>query len=209
MPASPGTPEYAANLALGHLGVPEIASLSDATTRARKARLAFNAVRDTLLRRKDWNFASTWVTPAQDPADSIGHFRKRFPMPPDCVAVRELKNCDGAAWDVERSVVTIAGAPVESVILVTNVADPVVRYTGRVDVRMWDQLFLDVFACALAAALAASLGKSQSTAEKWREKAETLLPAASKANSKEQSKSHQRPPTSWELARRRPLRYWR
>ena len=45
MVASIGTEEYAANLALGHLGQAEIALMSDATTRARKMRQFFPVAR--------------------------------------------------------------------------------------------------------------------------------------------------------------------
>lgn len=207
MPAAPGTQEYAANLALGHLGVPELATLADQTTRARKASLFFPQVRDTLLRRKKWNFASAWFTPARDPVDALGHFKKRYPLPSDCLAVREVKDCDDDAWAIESGQVTVAGAGVTVMVLVTNADDPVVNYTRRIEnVQLWDQLFLNAFACFLAADLSTSLGKAQSTAEKWRTAGENMLPTAAKVDSKEQSKSHRRPPTSWELARQRPLR---
>lgn len=208
MPASPGTPEYAANLALGHLGVPEIASLKDQTTRARKARQFFASARDALLRRKDWNFASSWFTPARDPVDSIGPFKGRYPMPSDCVAVREMMDRDSSAWQVESGQVTLANASVTATIVVTNEPSPVIRYTRRIEnVALWDALFIEAFGYFLAADLATALGKSQSTSDKWRSLGEDKVPLAAKVDSKEQSRSRHRPPTSWEVARRRPLRY--
>lgn len=210
MPASLGTPEYAANLALGHLGVPEIASLNDGTTRARKARLFFAPVRDALLRRKDWNFASSFFSPSRDPVDSLGRFKSRYPMPSDCVAVRELVDCEGTAWALESGQVTVAGTGVAATVLVTNEPSPIVRYTRRVEnVLLWDALFLEAFGYFLGADMATALGKSKSMADYLRGIGEDKVPLAAKVDSKEQSKARHRPPTSWELARRRPLRYQR
>lgn len=210
MPAAPGTPEYAANLALGHLGVPELATLNDTTTRARKARQFFASERDALLRRKDWNFAKSWFAPARDPVDSLGHFKARYPMPSDCIAVREIKNCGDSAWALESGQVTVAGAGVTATVLVTNEISPIVGYTRRIEnVALWDALFLDAFGYFLAAALATALGKSKSMAAEMRGIGEDKVPTAAKVDSKEQAKAHHRPQTSWELARHRPLRYRR
>ncbi|EKS26519.1 hypothetical protein [Afipia felis] len=210
MPAAPGTPEYAANLALGHLGVPELASLDDQTTRARNVRRFFASTRDALLRRKDWNFASSWFTPTRDTVDSLGHFKGRYPMPSDCIAVRELKGCENSAWALESGQVTVAGAGVTATVLVTNQISPIVRYTRRIEnVALWDALFVEAFGYFHAADLATALGKSKSMAAEMRGIGEDKVPLAAKVDSKEQSKAHRRPPTSWELARHRPSRYRR
>lgn len=210
--ARPTTDEMVANLALDKCKEDEIATFDDDINRARVARRHYAAERDALLCRLDWNFASTWVTPAADTAESIGVLRTRYPLPPDCLVVREvLGNTDDDVplgddeWAVETGRATVGGAEVETKVLVCNEATVTLRYTRLVDSpRLWDPLFLKAFVCLLAAAMAPQLGKSRTEASAMLEEAEQLLvPMAKRGDSKEKAPSKvggQRLP-SWIAAR--------
>jgi hypothetical protein len=194
MTAAVGTEEYAANLALSHLGQPEIASMSDDTTRARAIRVHFPVVRRALLRRQWWNFATGWISPAADPVAGIGALTVRYVLPPSCLRVRFVQtanNCDIGpdAWAVESGNAEVGGVAVEAMVLVTNVATPKVCITQDITLpRLWDDLFLDTFGFKLAARLAKKLGRSQSTAEALDKEAEDLLVNAAGVDSKEKAR---------------------
>lgn len=203
MTAQVGTEEFAANLALGHLGEPEIAAMADASKRARAIRTFFPVARDQLLRMKDWNFASTWHRPAADPQPGTGPFKIRYPMPEACVRIREIEGCEPAEWGVESAAADIGGALIEAEVLVTNRAQPNVRFTRNdVPVRLWDALFLPAFGHLLASYCATKLGRSQNTAENQRRKAMDLISTAATVDSKERGRQTGRPEPSWLQARR-------
>lgn len=202
MTAAVGTEEFAANLALGHLGQPEIASMLDTNLRARKVRQFFPVARQATLRLKPWNFATGWVQPAQDPVQSLGNLKLRFAMPAECLRVRYIKGDNRREWDIESGSASVAGVPVEVMILVTNITDPTVCYTKDVTApRLWDSLFLDGFGFMLASYLAESLGRSREMGEQMRQRAEQTVGDAATVDAKERRQTC-RPETSWETARR-------
>lgn len=212
MTAAVGTEEYAANLALGHIGQPEIASMSDDNTRARAIRLHFPTVRRALLRRQWWNFATTWISPAADVTPGAGLLKTRYPLPAECLRVRFVQtqnNCDiGAdAWAVESASAEIGGVPVETMVLVVNIASPLVCITRDVTLpRLWDDLFLDVFTLMLASRLAKKLGRSQGTADGLKKDADEMLITAAGTDSKEKAREgdNRRPTASFVSSRSGP-----
>lgn len=213
MPAPrPDSEESVANLALDECKEDEIATLDDDLARARVVRRHFAIERDATLARLDWNFAMAWARPAADTVASPGALAIRFPLPPDCIAVREVFSAPGVAllddeWAVETSRVVLGGVEVEAKVLVTNCATPLVRYTRRVEtVALWDPLFLKAFVKFLAGAIAPKLGKSSAMAQRFTSEAEALLlPIAKKADSKEKAPTKQGRTDqgySWLMARR-------
>src|SRR5262245_40453931 len=150
----------AINLALSLLREEEIADTDEDTKAAREARKWFGTARDETLRAYDWNFAEAWVTPAADPSTNLGPLGKRFPLPADCLAVRTVQDLGADEWKV-LTVAIGSPTPVETKVLVTNAAAPVVCYTRRIDdVRIWDEQFLVAFARRLAGYMAPSFGSS-------------------------------------------------
>lgn len=203
MTAAFGTEEFAANLALGHLGQPEIASMNDTTTRARKVRQFFPVARDHLQRDKQWNFCKAWVTPAMDPVPSLGHLKSRYLMPDDCLRVRFIKGDNRRSWDIESGQADNGGVAVEAVVLVTNIAQPTVCYSRRVTaVRLWDALFLPAFGYMLAGYLATSLGKSREWGADMKAQALAMESGAATIDAKERGGLQRRPETRLELIRR-------
>lgn len=203
MTAAFGTEEYAANLALGHLGQPEIALMSDATTRARKIRQFFPSARRATLRLKPWNFATAWATPARDPVASIGDLKNRFVLPADCVRVRFVKGDNRREWRIESGKATVSGVEVEAMIMATDIDDPTVCYTRDiVAVRLWDDLFLKAFALMLAGHCAQALGRSREMAEGLTARAEAAIAGAATIDAKEAGGEKVRPEPSFVRARR-------
>lgn len=210
MVALGGTEEYAANLAMGHLGQREIATLSDNNTRTRAVRQFFAIARDATLRLKWWNFATAWVTPAEDATAGTGKLTRRFAMPADCIRVRFVEGADEDSWAIENAKVTVAGVLVEATILVTDFAAPNVCYTRRVEeVRLWDPLFLEQFGYELGANCARKCGKSTAYAASLRATAAEKLRIAGGIDSKEKAREPVRPETGWAAARRGRSRFYR
>lgn len=209
MTAAVGTKEYVANLAMGHLGQREIATLSDNNTRTRAVRTFFDAARDATLRLKHWNFATAWARPAADTVDGIGPLTKRFPLPPDCLRVRFVQDASEDSWAVESARVTVGGAPVEVMVLVTSSTAPLVCYTRRIEEpRLWDSLFVEQFGYELAALCARKCGRSINYAGTLRATAAAKLSTAGGVDSKEKSRER-RDETSWLAARRGRIRSYR
>lgn len=203
-----GTAEYAANLALGHCGQDEMAAYNERGENARYVRQFFPAVRDELLRRKWWNFATARTTPALDPVAATGPMTKRYALPADCLRVRFINDNDTENWAVESGSAEVGGVEVETMVLVTNVTAPIVTYTRRVEnPRLWDALFLIVFGYKLAAALASKCGKSASDEASFEATAERKLGEAATVDSRERQKETTRTEPSFLAARRRRLGY--
>ncbi|KQW22147.1 hypothetical protein ASC80_01750 [Afipia sp. Root123D2] len=203
MTALGGTEEYVANLAMGHLGQREIASLQDNSTRARAVRQFFAIARDATLRLKWWNFATAWHTPAADAQPGNGPLTIRYPMPPDCIRVRFIENAPDDSWAVENAVINQGGVAVEATIVASSIVAPNVCYTRRVElVRLWDVLFLEQFGYELAACCARKCGKSASYAENLRGIAADKLKVAGGIDSKEKARETPRAETGWAAARR-------
>lgn len=193
-----------ANVALGWLGQPTIASLTDTSLRARAMNQFFAVTRDAVLRAGWWNFAKRWATPAADPVASKGPLTIRYILPTDCLRVRFVRCIGSTEWGEESAQVGVAGAQVEAMVLVTNQTAPVVCYTGLVDnVRMWDPDFYDAFALLLAAAAARKLGRSRALAADLREQGEKKIMDAKGVDSKEDADNeNERPMSDWLYARR-------
>lgn len=202
MTATGGTEEYAANLAMYHLGQREIATMQDNNTRTRAVRQFFGLARDATLRRKHWNFATAWVIPAADAVAGIGTLTVRYPLPADCLLVRFVQDADADSWAIEGGVVSVGGVPVEATVLVTSIDAPKVCYTRRVEeVRLWDALFLEQFGYELGALCARKCGRSSSFANDLRAIAADKLRTAGGMDSKEKAREARRE-TSWAAARR-------
>jgi hypothetical protein len=167
-------------------------------SRAQRQQYHFARVRDALLRRLNWTFATGWSAPPFDPTASPGFLARRYRLPPDYLAMRFVQEAAGAdaaqlmpeEWTVEGGTATGGG---EALFLVTNELAPVVCYTRRVtDMAQWDPLFRDAFDHLLAAATAPDSEEGKAAALRERELAEKILvPLAEKQNA-EESRAAQR-----------------
>lgn len=103
-----------ANAALVMLGERRITSFDEETKPARILKERFDAIRDTLLRESEWNFAVARTTlPADTEAPSWG-FAYAYSIPEDCDRVIEVYDPDLHGWKLEgRKIVTDIAAPIK------------------------------------------------------------------------------------------------
>lgn len=182
----------AANGALAHIGEGRINSLDETRrTAARVIKTHFGSVRDTLLRRHDWNFAKRWATLALDPLAPAGTFPFMYPLPGDCLRVRVVDGASEDDWCVEngRTAAEDGEAGLTSM-LSTTLASPRIGYTALIgNPALWDAIFLEAFEFALAAKIAPQLGRDDAMAQSMRAEAETVLTRARKADAREAAPS--------------------
>lgn len=192
----------AANGALAHVGQPPIASLEQGTAASRVCLQRFADVRDALLRERDWNFAEAWVVPASSPIPGGGRFKKRYPLPEDCLFVRKVDQLGQDGWAIEASSINPGDDASQVMTLVCGIDGPRICYSRRVEnPALWDALFLEVFQLRLAAAIAPLLAKSAALAERLAARADAKLVSASRRDAREKAATSIPRDTSWLRAR--------
>lgn len=201
--ARAGTETAACNMALRRIGRPPIADIAEDTTRARACRSAFGNVRDLTLRKKAWNFCSTWASPSAEVAEDLGPLKTRYRMPSDCVRVNAIDGLEADEW----AVVSADGA--ETMVVATNATAPLINYNKRIESpALWDAEFLHAFAAYLAAEIAPDLAKSVNVRAKIADEADTELNAAARSDAREKAPTTISSDTSI-LRARRGIRSWR
>lgn len=220
-----------AGLALAEIGEPPIGAFNENSARAREVVRWYGSKRDEILRGHEWGFAGAWIVPAKNPLPAIGRLKHRFPLPEDCLKVRQVlphvaapANCYGGVvitdpaiiailegwqgvplatqeWDIEAA--SVAGeAPVASTVMVTNMAQPLVNYTRRIDaIRLWDPQAVTAFVKELASAIAPKLAKDITAGEKKHAESADYIEQATRTDSREESPRHVRRETSWVRSR--------
>lgn len=203
MPADRARSETeAANLALSHIREPGITDLAEDTHRARVVTKHFGTTRDDLLRGGNYNFATWRFTPAQDPVESDGPLKKRYPLPDDCLKVRDVDGLEADEWEVEGGE-TGGLDPVEARFLVTNADAPVIVGTRRItNVSLWDVSFVRAFKIELAAVIAPEIARSDKIADKAAEQSKDAEDRAAIRDARERAPSQISRETSWVRARR-------
>lgn len=140
------------NMALGWLGAPPIASLTENRPEARYADQYYDIALEQCLRDHRWNFAQRRVRLAEvDVPDGYGAvYENAYALPVDCLMAHTV--LDAGANEMEFE---IALAPDgASKIILTHTVDAFLSYTARVDIT---ELFDPNFSRALARRLAADL----------------------------------------------------
>lgn len=191
----------AANAALSLIGLTALNSFDEDRTAARVARRHFGLIRDSLLKKTAWNFATRQVTVplASGPADAP--FVCRYLLPDDCLAVRSVPGLEADEWAVIG-----AGGPEDPLVryLDTAAEAPLVNITRRVvDPIRWNPEFTEVFVARLAEACAPQCTRSASAANRAHQVAAELLPEAKRNDARERAASQISRTTSWISARRR------
>lgn len=175
-----------ANEALGHLSITPILSIdSGVDFKAKQCAFFFPVVRDAMQRRYPWNFAEARVKLAASDTAPIFGFCNAFPLPQDCLAVRELPGAcgDSLKWRVVgRAIYTNIGAPLELV------------YTRRVvEVALWDAQFRIAFGFSLAGALARPLAKDSDLSKEMKQTASDAAEEAFPADAAEGNDDNEAP----------------
>jgi hypothetical protein len=139
-----------ANLALSHIGARRLTELdTDTTVEAQTCRLHYTRVRDALLRRMPWNFATKRVAVVYSAAP-ISDWVSSWTLPADCVRVLRVSLDDTIANERDFTV--------EGRKLLTNHASnatvEIVYISNTAATTDYDALFFDSFSYLLAAAIA-------------------------------------------------------
>lgn len=182
-----------ANLALGYLGQTAIVNIDDETKNARAAKRAFVPCRDALLREyPTFNFADETVQRSASPVDAkIFRWSWQTQLPVDCIAVRDVNGLSPEHWERRGGH------------LYTNQAPPLyLRYARQIDdTTLFDPLFDEALATKIAEAIAVTVTGKPAEADRMARRLDDLMPKLKKTDARE-SRAGERPPTSWELARR-------
>lgn len=81
------------NLALSRLGARRLVSFDDdTTTEAKSCRLHLEQVRDALLRRHQWDFATTSAALVAAVDAPLSEYETAWEMPADCVRIIRLSS---------------------------------------------------------------------------------------------------------------------
>jgi len=137
-----------ANAALAHLGERRITDLADPNSRTAKLlQDRFDDVRDALLRRHDWNFASTRASLSLNATAPTWGFANAYNLPTDMLRMIEVRDAEHDEYRIEAGqIVTDHGPPLY------------IRYTARVtDAQQMDVLFRESLAALLAAETAEAI----------------------------------------------------
>lgn len=169
------------NLALARLGARRIANYeSDTTTEAKACRLHFELVRDGLLRRHQWDFATTSKMLSRLEADPLSEYESAWQMPADCVRIIRLSDNNPflPLTDFARRgrSILINGVTTLELVYVTN----------SVPIHEWDSLFIDALVLSLASRIAGDVTQNPGMASEAKQEVEALaLPTAQTADARE------------------------
>lgn len=190
------------NMALGWLGAPPIASITEARPEARYADQYWDLAVEQCLRDHRWNFAQRRVRLAEidAPEGYEATYEYAYAIPSDCLHAHTMLDSSGEKMDFE---LTLA-ADGSTRIMLTNAYQAFLSYTARIsDTALFDPTFSRAVARRLAADLAVPLLKNN--AQKVQE-AETLYTGAIRqamlADAKE-GRPELTPESEWITARTR------
>lgn len=191
----------AANAALSLIGVTALSSLDEARTAARVVKRHFGTVRDSLLKKTAWNFATRQVTVALAVVPADAPFTCRYLLPEDCLAVRSVPGLEADEWAVVS-----ANGPADPLVryLDTLAEAPLVNITRRVvEPIRWSPDFTEIFVARLAEVCAPQCTRSATAANRAHQVAAEMLPEAKRNDARERAPSQISRTTSWVSARRR------
>lgn len=140
------------NLALSHLGQSPIVALNEANESARQLSRIYDITKDTVLRGKDWRFASVKAPLAEVADQEIPGWAYIYAYPVKCLCVRKIFY-DAESQDpapIEFETLFIPG--INQKVIATNYADAYIAYTYQViDPALFDMSFVMAFSFLLAA----------------------------------------------------------
>lgn len=141
------------NNALDKLGQSPIVSLIDGSKAANLCNRNWPLIRDRVLRRHPWNFATERAELASEVGFSTWDYAYRYPMPADCLRVLQVDGLSTDEYVVEKRAILSNESPIR------------IRYIARVeDPNQYDTLVQDAMALALAVELCEPM--TQSTTKK-------------------------------------------
>ena len=176
-----------ANRALGKLGQTTITSLTQDSTAARAVNAAYESVRRAEIRKHPWNFAKKRARLAASADTPLFDFAYQFPFPSDCLRVLNKADVD---WKIEGQAILSDDSGPLDIIYLRDVTDP----------NVFDEAFIEAFACKLAMELAEKLTSSSEKRDRAQKEYQYALQEARRTNAIERM-SEDRIEDDWERAR--------
>jgi len=172
---------------LGKLGSTTIVSLTQDSPAARAVNAIYAGVRRAEIRKHPWNFAKKRASLAAEADEPEFGFGYAFTLPSDCLRVLNKADVD---WKIEgQSILSDDGGPLE-IIYLRDVTDP----------NVFDEAFIEAFACKLAMELAEKLTSSSEKRDRAQKEYQFALSEARRTNAIERM-SEDRLTDEWERAR--------
>lgn len=132
------------NSALRKIGAKKVNSVDDNNSDLRLALAVYNDMRDDILSRFPWGFATVFATLAEDRVEPVWGYSKAFTLPTDCVMVVAFQSDPNiTSYDTEFEVVGSS--------IYTNSEMAYLRYiSNSVDETKWPVYFGEVIAYRIA-----------------------------------------------------------
>lgn len=181
------------NRALQKLGASRITSLTQDSPNARSCNVAYEPLRDSLLRRHPWRFAIERASLAADSTAPDWGKSASYTLPSDYLQLLPTypeDNLNSLDWEVEGGkIYTDDSAPLY------------IRYIKRVtNTGLFDANYSEALSCLIALELCEEIAQSNSKKESLREDFEQAIRDAKKANAFE-SIAQQPPEDTWITSR--------
>lgn len=181
-----------ANLALQKLGSPKrLESLTQDHAHARALNLAFEPVRDALMRKYPWSFAIKRESIAADATDATWGDWSRYSLPGDFLRLlRDDETGIETDWKIE------------GLYILSRDASPLkFRYIAKItDPTYFDACFVEAFACALAAQCCKAITGSTDMASFMQQQFDDAVAEAKNIGAMEKP-SEDQPEDDWITAR--------
>jgi len=163
------------NRALQRLGAARIVALDENSPNARHCNVAYEPLRDRLLRMHPWVFAIKRFNLAADSVDPVYGGKKLYTVPEDFIRLASVDPEDDHVlrdWQLEgRKILTMDDAPLYG------------RYVSRVvDPNEMDPLFREALSCLMAHDLCELITQSSSKKAEIKDDMKDLIAEARKAN---------------------------
>lgn len=186
-----------ANVALRHIGGTRITSFTDGSKNANAVNDIYVSVRDGLLAKHNWNFATQRVELARSATVPAFEFDYGYVLPSDWIRTISVHDNDAGAGSMEFRVETNGTERV----IVASRENVFLRYVARItDPNMWPTDFISALEYALARALAIPVANSNTLSDSMAGHARAQLGAAKSADAIGAS-PERRPAGSWVGAR--------
>lgn len=173
------TPVDICNLALGHIGKPEINSLEEASAEARECRRFYDPTRRAMLQLSDWTFARRRVVLAQVANDYAERWGYKYSRPAGALKMLRVLPPD---TDLRQNPRPIPFEVREGFVF-TDLAPATAEYTtDAVDTSRFSALFIEALSFRIAQRVSRPLTKSTKLANEMRDEYVQHLSAAIEAD---------------------------
>lgn len=175
------------NMALGHIGMKSISSVDEASENARKCKLFYEPLRDTVLRGCAWNFATAYEELAVLD-ESIPGWRLLYSQPNRCLSVRKVFSESSLTNPIPVNHKIILSPDSKVKAIAADLEGAWVEFTYQVtDPSMFDAQFIEALSYRLGAALAQPLAGNIQMGQGLLQMSTTIMDSAKLSNAREGS----------------------